>query len=207
MVGGGSSSRFGSDKLMAPIAGEPLMAHTVRAVEPSVDRLILVCRHDQREELAALELGVELAEGGPSRTASEMSGLSLVDNSDGLVGIHDAARPLVQPELIERLFSEADRVGGAIPVLEPEGTLVDRASLEPAPNAFAAQTPQVFRAVELLAAYRLASEEGFEGHDTAEVVHRYSSLEIAAVPGDASNIKVTCPADLEVVERAIGSRT
>lgn len=60
----------------------------------------------------------------------------------------------------------------------------------------AVQTPQVFRAAELVEGYRLAEQAGFEGVDTAETVQRFTALEVALVPGDARNIKVTFVEDL-----------
>jgi 2-C-methyl-D-erythritol 4-phosphate cytidylyltransferase len=199
VVGAGSSLRFGSDKLMTPIAGLPLIAHTVAAVRPCADRCILVCRQDQIPALRDLRLEVDLVPGGPSRTASEMAGLSAIGGPAHLIGIHDGARPLVQPELIETLYQTAARVGGAIPVTNPAVALVRRADLTPIDGVVFAQTPQVFRGEPLLAAYMQAARVEYEGHDTAEIVQKFGDIEIEGVPGDPGNLKVTHPADLDVV--------
>ena len=205
VVAAGRSLRFGTDKLMTPVNGVPLVAHTVAAVIGQVDRCILVCREDQIPALNALDLGVALVPGGPSRTASEMAGLSAVGGGAGLIGIHDGARPLVPSALTESLFATAAEHGGAIPLIEPSIPLVHKADLSVAAGTAFAQTPQVFRGEELLAAYVQAARIEYEGHDTAEVAQRFSNLEIRGIPGDPVNIKVTFPSDLALVSAALGA--
>jgi 2-C-methyl-D-erythritol 4-phosphate cytidylyltransferase len=198
VVAAGSSVRFGEDKMMLPVAGLPLVAHTVAAVSGLVDRCILVCRDDQMQTLSDLGMGADLVPGGPTRTASEMAGISAIGEPTGLIGIHDGARPLVDGALIERLFETASNVGGAVPVIDP-GPLVKRSDLTLVAGAVVVQTPQVFRGEGLIAAYRAATEAGFAGADTAEVVRRFGALDIGAVTGDPGNIKVTGPEDMERV--------
>jgi 2-C-methyl-D-erythritol 4-phosphate cytidylyltransferase len=67
----------------------------------------------------------------------------------------------------------------------------------------AVQTPQAFRAAELLAAYRAADAEGFTGTDTASCVERFAALTIAAVPSGPVNLKITFPEDLDLAERLV----
>ncbi len=199
VVGGGSSSRFGSDKLMTEVAGRPLIAHTIAALKDHVDVCVLVCRADQQAELDSLDLGVTIVPGGATRTNSEMAGLTALGGEYDLIGIHDGARPLISRDLVERLFNKADEVGAAVPALAPDTLLIDRRSLRPVQDATTAQTPQIFRGPALLAAYVRAAQTEFEGYDTVEVIHEFSDLTIAVVPGDPLNIKVTEPADLEKV--------
>ncbi len=203
VVGAGRSLRYGEDKLMTTIAGLPLIAHTVAAVSGHVDRTILVCREDQLPALVALDLGVDLVVGGPSRTVSEMAGIDAIDGPVDLIGIHDGARPLIRGELIETLFKVAMARGGAIPVTSPTMPLVQREDLTPVRRTVFAQTPQVFRGDPLVAAYRSAWSAEFEGHDTAAVVEHFAEIDIEGVPGDPGNIKVTTPADMEIVRAAI----
>lgn len=199
IVAAGSSTRFGSDKLMSDIAGLPLIAHTVEAVESAVDFCVLVARDDQIAELTALNLGVEIVPGGSTRTESETAGLAAVPPSR-LIGIHDGARPLVSRELIDRLFEAASLHGGAVPGLPPRAALLERDGLAPVRNAVAVQTPQVFWGPELKAAYVSANQSRFTGYDTAEVVRNFTNIEVAIVPGDPDNIKVTYQEDLDQVE-------
>ena len=205
VVAAGSSVRFGGDKLMSEVAGVPLVAHTVSAVRDHVDHCILVCRHDQIPALARLGLGAALVPGGPSRTASEMAGLAAIGDPAALIGIHDGARPLVSGALIDDLFETAARVGGAVPVVEPALPLVRKSDLTPVGRAVVAQTPQVFRGEQLLAAYVAAAKMGYEAQDTAEIAQRFGSLTIEAVPGEPGNIKVTLPGDIELVRSGLGT--
>lgn len=202
VVAAGSSVRFGGDKLTAEIAGAPLIAHAVAAVRDLVDICVLVGRGEHLEHLRRLDLEVEVVAGGATRTLSEMAGLTALGEPADLIGIHDGSRPVVAASLVETLFERAHQVGGAVPVLA--GTvLLERKTLRPVRGLMTAQTPQVFRGPELMAAYARAAQAGFEGKDTAEVVERFSNLEVAAVPGDPDNIKVTYPADLEEVRRKL----
>ena len=204
VVAAGSGVRFGEDKMMLQVAGLPLVVHTVAAVSGHADRCILVCRPDQMPALSDLAPGVDLVPGGPTRTASEMAGLEAVGEPASLIGIHDGARPLVGPALVEQLFDTAARLGGAVPVVEP-GLLVRRSDLVKIDNAVVAQTPQVFRGEDLLAAFAAAADVGFVGADTAEVVRRFGTLVIGTVPGDPGNIKVTEPEDIELVRKHLES--
>ncbi len=202
VVAGGSAIRFGSDKLMSTINGVPLIALTIQSILPTVDECVLVARASHVEPLSAMELGVTVVPGGETRTESEMCGLAAAPHS-ALIGVHDGARPVVDPRLVDRLFEQATLVGGAIPTLSSESTLIDRSDQQPLRGVVRVQTPQVFWGPELKAAYLAAGREGFVGHDTADVVQRFTNLEIAAVPGDRNNIKVTYPADLEEVRRRL----
>lgn len=195
VVAAGSGTRFEGDKLMTPLGGRLLVELTVSRLRPLVDELVLVCRADQQAELESL--GVTLAVGGPTRTASEIAGLEAVQGDHELIGIHDGARPNVFPGLVERLFAAARTHGGAVPVLPLSGPLVDRERGAPVGDVMSAQTPQVFRAEILLDAYgRFAYPPA---HDTAEVVRRRGGSRIAAVPGDPRNLKVTYRGDLALV--------
>jgi 2-C-methyl-D-erythritol 4-phosphate cytidylyltransferase len=132
-----------------------------------------------------------------------MAGLAALGDPPDLIGIHDGARPLVSRALIERLFETAREVGGAVPVLASDTFFVERTTLQPVSNLMPAQTPQVFKGPELMAAYVRAARSGYEGRDTAEIMERFSEVPIAAVPGEPGNLKVTYPADLEEVRRRL----
>jgi len=203
VVGAGSSHRFGTDKLMSPVAGRPLIAHTVAAVIGRVAVCILVCRADQMSALERLDLGAVLVPGGPTRTSSEMAGLAAIGESADLIGIHDGARPLVAAGLIEALFEAAAQSGGAIPIVEPTIPLIHRTDLTPVEGPVLAQTPQVFHGEPLVAAYLQAARMEYQGQDTAEIAQKFTGLEIRAIPGDPSNIKVTYPEDLASVREVL----
>lgn len=203
VVAAGSSVRFGEDKMLTPVAGRPLVAHTVAAVVDHVDHCVLVCRTDQIPALVEMGLGVELVPGGPTRTASEMAGLDGLGSQARLIGIHDGARPMVPSPLIEILFETAALIGGAVPVVEPAHPIVTRSDSMLVEDVWVAQTPQVFRGEALIAAYAGAAAAGYQAQDTAEIARRFGRMDIEAVPGDPHNIKVTLPADLELVRTAL----
>lgn len=207
VVGGGSSTRFGTDKLVADIDGLPLIAYTIDAVVAHVERCVVVCRPEIVDEVESLRPDVTVTVGGATRTLSEMAGLAALGGEPDLIGIHDAARPMIDGSLIERLFAGAADVGGAVPVLEPDEMVLDRKTHTPVPDLRRAQTPQVFRGAELMAAYVKAAQAGYDGQDTVEIVQRFGETTVVAVPGDPANIKVTYPADLEDVEVTLTGRS
>lgn len=199
VVAGGSATRFGGEKLMADVAGRPLIAHTIEAVSGPADITIVSARIDLIDQIEALGLEIRVIAGGSTRTDSEMAGLAALGREYDLIGIHDGARPLVAPTMVEALYKKAAEVGGAVPALDPGLLLVDRARVKPITDAVSVQTPQIFRGPELLAAYVRAAQTGFEGHDTMDVVGQFGDLQVTALEGDPGNIKVTYQSDLETI--------
>ena len=206
IVGGGASTRFGSDKLRTMVAGRPLLRHAYESVAGHVDTVVVVASEESLGHVMEMRLDAVVTTGGETRTHSEWAGLQALDDEYDLIGIHDAARPTVAAGLVERLFETARETGGAAPLIASAGLVVAREGLDPLPTVSRAQTPQVFRGSELMAAYRLAVEEGFVGHDTVEVVQRYARLTVAGVPGDVTNVKVTYPEDVDLVRAHLEGR-
>lgn len=206
IVGGGSSTRFGADKLMAEVDGLPLVAYTIDAVASHVDRCVVVCRRETLDEVRKLRPDVTVTAGGSTRTLSEMAGLAALAGEPDLIGIHDAARPAVKGPVIDRLFTLAARYGGAIPALNPDHLVLDRKTHEPVGGLRMAQTPQVFKGPELMAAYVRAAQAGYDGQDTSEIMERFGNVTITVVAGDEANVKVTYPDDLEIARDAIRGR-
>lgn len=207
IVGGGSSTRFGSDKLLAEVAGRPLIAHAIDGVADLVDTCVVVCRPEIMDEIAGLRGDITVTPGGSTRTSSEMAGLAALGGERDLIAIHDAARPVVDRVLVERLFSMATRRGGAVPVVETEKVIIDRKTHRPVDGLRRAQTPQVFQGPELMSAYVRAARAGYEAHDTVEIMQQFSDIAIVAVPGDPANVKVTFPEDLDTVGETIRARS
>lgn len=202
IVAGGSSERFGGDKLMVEVGGRALIAHTVAAVAPFVDECTLVVREDQIAPIRSLDLGVEVVAGGETRTKSEIAGLAAIASA-ALIGIHDGARPIPDAAMVERLFATAAEFGGAVPGIRTGRKLIRRDDLSPIHGTVSVQTPQVFWGPELRAAYLAAAREHFDGHDTADIVRRFTNLDITLVEGDPNNIKVTYRSDLEAVRQRL----
>ena len=233
VLAGGSGSRVGAErnKVLLPLADEPLLAHSVhRALALPDVTLVLVVVRPGDEDLVAEAIAdrgalpapcgdrtpetpsppVVTAQGGATRHRSELSALQTLAPRIGagevdVVAVHDAARPLASSDLWSRVVSGAREHGGAIPVSPAPGVVeVDGLAGSPAGEEWVTvQTPQAFRAEPLLAAYLAAERDAFEGTDTAACVAAYSDLRVVSVPGEATNLKVTYPDDLALAERLL----
>ncbi|MFT4288623.1 IspD/TarI family cytidylyltransferase [Nocardioides sp.] len=220
VLAAGSGSRVGAgvNKVLLPVADTTVLGLTLRtamAVE-DVRRIVLAVRAG--EEAAVSEavvpvLGageVHVVTGGKTRHASEWAALRAlreeVESGEiDVVAIHDGARPLAPAALFTETIRTAREVGGAIPVV-PMSDVVDRATLAAHSGVAGVQTPQAFRAGDLLDAYARAAADGFEGTDTAACLSVYSDVRIAAVPSSLLNLKITYPEDLTILETLLGKR-
>jgi 2-C-methyl-D-erythritol 4-phosphate cytidylyltransferase len=214
VLAAGSGSRVGADrnKVLLPLGDRPVLAWSLvdALALPGVRRVVLVVRPGEADAVGdalAPYLGdreVHVVEGGATRHASEWRAVQLlapaIDAGElDLVAIHDGARPLAGRALWEAVLAAAQEYGGAIPVA-PLGGLVTT-DLGPVPGELAGvQTPQAFTATALLAAYRAADAEGFDGTDTAGCLARYTDVRIAAVTSGPGNLKITFAEDLGLAE-------
>ena len=212
VVAAGRSTRMGgSDKLAADIDGRPLLAWTLTALAaaPAVARVVVVTsseRHAEVAEAAWLPANViEVVVGGTRRQESVHAGFLAFDRHDhdetGVVLVHDAARPLIEPSLVSAVASATARHGAAIPIVpiaetlkridgELVGATVDRAGLG------AAQTPQGVRRDLLRGAYRRFPADGPETFTDEAALFEACRIAVHVVPGDPGNLKVTLPGDL-----------
>lgn len=217
VLAAGSGSRVGAavNKVLLPLGTTTVLGASVRAAldVEGVRRLVIVVRPGEEQAVAAAvtpalgEREAILVAGGETRHASEWAALSALqaDIEAGevdVVAIHDGARPLATAMLYDQVLSAAREHGGAIPVAAVPG-LVGH-DLQPRAGV-GVQTPQAFRAADLLEAHRRAHADGFEGTDTAGVLERYAEVEIAAVPSSPLNLKVTFAEDLDAAEQLIGA--
>lgn len=224
VLASGAGTRVGAklNKVYLPVAGRRVVAWSLDAFArvPGIDVLVLVIRPQDtelaREVLAAHRGEVELVHGGGTRQGSELKALrhlaSRIESGEiDAVLLHDAARPLVTPELIADVLADTRRCGGAVPGVAADDIVrvtengTDGATVtESLPGAIRVQTPQGFRAGPLLEAYETADREGFVGTDTSSCMERFSALPVRWVPGSAENLKITYPHDLVVAEQVIG---
>ncbi|MDY4942701.1 MAG: 2-C-methyl-D-erythritol 4-phosphate cytidylyltransferase [Candidatus Limisoma sp.] len=217
IVAGGSGSRFGSTlpKQFALLGGEPVLMRTIRAFhayDPHTDIIVALptehislwndlCRqHDFR-------IGVTIVEGGASRYESVKNALSAIESNDGIVAVHDGARPLVTERIIADGFDTAERTGTAIPVVAVTDTIrqLDRTGSHTVnrESLVAVQTPQVFNLRLLRDAYSTPPSPIFT--DDASVVE-YRGNDVTLFKGDVDNIKITHPNDLKIAELIIAER-
>ena len=206
VAAGGSGLRFGGDKLAEPLAGRPLLWHTLHALDaaPSVTAMVVAARADAVDWVRALCLPlatpVTVVPGGASRLESVLAGVDAVEAGCPFIGVHDAARPLVSAELIAAVLAAAEESGAAIPALPVTDTIKtasdgfvtatpDRAAL------FAVQTPQIFAAPLLRRALRAAWDNALPVTDDASAVEALGHP-VRLVPGERVNTKITTRVDL-----------
>lgn len=214
LLAAGSGSRVGAEtnKVLLPLGGIPILARSVRTVldVDGVQRIVLVVRREDRHaasEAVGPHLGAHdlwLVDGGEQRHDSEWQALQVLardieDDELDVVAIHDAARPLASSGLWRAVIDAAAEHGGAIPVVEtPQLSRAD-GSLAPG-GLVGVQTPQAFRAGDLLEAYRRADADGFVGTDTAACLERYADVALVGVESSTANLKVTFPEDIGLAE-------
>lgn len=220
VLAAGSGSRVGAEtnKVLLPLNGRPVLAWSVAAAleVEEVATIVVVCRGDERPAVSAAlapllgDRELLLVDGGATRHASEEAALAVlaaaIESGDvDVVAIHDGARPLATSELFAQAIATAREHGAAVPTLELPG-LADRDTDQPtlpAARVVGVQTPQAFRAGPLLAAYRAAADDGFDGTDTASCLARYSDLAVVAVRSGPTNLKVTYADDLTLAEELL----
>lgn len=217
VVAAGSGERFSSEgnKVYTNLAGRPVLSYALEASRTGNETIGLVVIVAKKDDISVASeiandmvpnIPFRIVTGGATRQESEYAGLEAVaddiaDSGLDVVAIHDAARPFLTRNLLETIVQTAADRGGAVPGLEPTDAMwaieegerpqpIDKRSIR------AVQTPQAFSAAPLLTAYRSAAADGFMGPDTAATVVRYTDLDIAIVPGDARNIKITHPDDV-----------
>lgn len=214
----GSSSRMGEDKIMLPLDGEPVIVHTLRALEscPLISEIVVVTREALVVHLAQLckdnsfTKVSKVVRGGASRTESVFLGVCEVSCDPKLIAIHDGARPFVPSRVVEAAITQADKCGAAAPALPVKDTLkqamdglvertVDRSAL------FAVQTPQVFDADLIRAALKKALDEGAEITDDCSAVERLG-MKVSLTPGAEENFKLTTRGDLLLAQAVLWTR-
>src|SRR5262245_49112014 len=206
IVAGGSSQRMGFDKLFAVIAGEPVIGHAIRAFERAdcVNEVVLVAREQRHDEIRRITSGAGLKKiraivpGGERRQDSVRAGLDRIDRDTNYVAVHDAARPLITPEQIERAFKQC-RVHGAAALAQPVNDTLKRADTDllivgsvDRHQLYAMQTPQIFERELIEDAYRAVYAEKILVTDEVSAVQRLGR-NIALVLNDDFNLKITYP--------------
>lgn len=219
IVAGGSSQRMGFDKLFAEIAGEPVIAHSIRAFEraTAVSEILIVAREQRHDEITKISSrgGFKkiraILPGGERRQDSVRAGLDRVDRNTNYVAVHDAARPLITPEQIERTF-ERCRVHGSATLAQPVNDTLKRADadllvvgLVDRHQLYAMQTPQIFERKLIEDAYLSLYAENASVTDEVSAVERLGH-KIALIVNNDFNFKITYPRDLPVADFILRER-
>lgn len=219
----GKGSRFGGSvvKQYLPVAGRPVLAHAIKAFQfhPLLNGItVVLAENDQwfSSSLGSLAAAVETVTGGETRARSVLYGLQHISElhpETDWVLVHDAARPCLPPECLDRLLEEGlESEFGAILAMPVADTLkqagaareivetVDRTDL------WQAQTPQLFPLRLLMQAQAAALEAGFEVTDEASAME-YSGIKPKLVMGSIANIKITGPDDLQTAAALLAAAT
>ncbi len=220
IVAAGSSRRMGFDKLFAPLAGKPVVWHSLKAFSDTkeVGEVIVVVREDRVEEFQALIDKEKLPKvtrviaGGAERHLSVWMGLQAIESeASQYVAIHDGARPLTTPQLIRDCLKMAEQHGAAC-CASPIPDTVKRASVEQMvaesverSGLWAMQTPQVFSSGLILQAYAALMAKHEMVTDEVSAVQKLGK-KIALLKNEDWNFKITFPHDLELAEHILGLR-
>lgn len=209
VAAGGSSRRMGGEnKLTAFLDGVPVLARTLLALDAAslVDEIVVAVREEDLVATAdlckiyAVTKPVKIVRGGATRLESVRAALLECRESAAFLAVHDGARPLAEPELIDRVIALAHNTNAAAPAVPVKDTIKivrenvvertpDRASLR------AVQTPQAFDAQLLRAALQSAQTSGIDVTDDCSAVELLGK-EVYLTNGSYENIKITTPEDM-----------
>ena len=213
-AGRGMRMRGDISKQYLPLAGKPILVHTLLALEqcPAIDEVILAVREKEvahcKEEIVekfALKKIKEIIAGGERRQDSIYNALKMIRPNCDLVLIHDSVRPFITEEIILRTIEETKLHGAvamAIPLTDTikqgdgEGFVKKTLNRD---ELWSIQTPQGFKYSLIQKAYSQAYEDGFYGTDDASLVERIEHP-VKMVEGSPENIKITTPEDLIIAE-------
>lgn len=194
------------------LGGRPVLARSLEAFSghPRISAVVTVIHPDDRDlyDLSSAGLGklIDPVPGGATRQESVRRGLAALEASKPeIVLIHDAARPFVPADVIDRAIDAARKTGAAVPVLpvsdtiavcegDSRGETLDRAKLR------SVQTPQSFRYADICAAHKKAAEEGREDFTDDGAVASHIGLTVSVFAGDPANSKLTTPEDFTRAE-------
>ena len=211
----GASRRMGigKNKIFLKLDGESVLIRTLKKFSQSarINFLIVVVSAGEVETVEELlKTATDLKPyvvtvGGSERQYSIANGLKFVPPESEIVLVHDAARPLINLETIEKVIDAAEKFGGAIAAVPEKNTIkiIDAEgfvkSTPPRADLVAVQTPQGFKKEILLRAYEQAALDNFLGTDDASLVERIGG-KIKIVQSDYKNIKITTPEDIQIAE-------
>ncbi|MCH5156737.1 MAG: 2-C-methyl-D-erythritol 2,4-cyclodiphosphate synthase [Clostridiales bacterium] len=195
IVAGGTSSRYGKDKLNEQLLDKSVLQHSVDVFQAVADVVVVV---GQKID------GTIYAEGGNTRFQSVFNGLMKVADGHGLVAIHDGARPFITRQFVERLYAEAEQHGSAVPHLPVTDTVYTKGKSgvkKANRNAlFTVQTPQVFDVAKL----RYAVEHATGDYTDESTLYFDTYGAVNFVEGMRGNTKITFKEDLPEFKVGVG---
>ncbi len=223
VTAGGTGVRMGLEqpKQFVEILGKPLMIHTLLAFEQcdKIDHIILTLPSQylcdwpiEKFRAYGIEKLIGIVSGGQTRALSVLNGLEAFESKPDYVAIHDAARCLVLPSMIEQTLLAAQKGSGAIAASKVTDTLkrvLESGLIEQTidrKNIWAMQTPQIFKYENILKAYRHAKEKGIDVSDDAAALECLG-FETHICEIKEPNFKVTTQEDLHLAQFLLSRRT
>ena len=210
IVAGGTGSRMNNElpKQLIEVNNKPIIVYSIeKFISFNKDIQIIISLHKdyfnlfEKIKMQYQLKNIQVVKGGDTRYQSVKNALSLLNDNVTLVGVHDAARPLVSLQTIEKTFVDAEQHGAAIPIIDMNESL--REVIENNSNAVdrtkfkIVQTPQCFKKDTLLNAYNMPYSSLFT--DDASIVEK-NGHQIFLTEGNKENIKITYPQDLILAE-------
>ena len=215
IAGGGRGLRMANaiNKQFIKIHNRPIIAHTIEKFHQcsQVDCILIVVPEDwidfvQKDIVNTYQFSKvkNIIAGGTTRQESVFNGLTSTDETTSIVLIHDAVRPLIEVNLIEKVIQKAEQFGAAILAVPAQDTIkfVQNGVVKSTPDRekmWQIQTPQGFKKEIILRAYQRAIKENIAATDDSALVENLG-IAVHVVEGDYKNIKITRPMDLEVAK-------
>ncbi len=220
VLAAGNSQRMGRDKILMPLGGMPVIAHTLKALQASdcIDEIVVVTRYESLQEVADIchDYGItktsKVVLGGKTRTESSLMGVSNADERAKYIAIHDGARPFLTDKLIERVVHSAQQHSAAAPAIAPTDTvrvLNSKGVVTETPSrdlVALMQTPQVFMTEMIKAALTRARDKGVKITDDCSAVEAMG-YKVTVVAGEQDNIKLTTARDMYIAEGILAERS
>jgi 2-C-methyl-D-erythritol 4-phosphate cytidylyltransferase len=217
IVAGGSGSRMQSSlpKQFLLLNGKPVLMHTIAAFEqaqakPSIILVLPAAYHGYWHQLVqeySFTIPHQLVTGGETRFHSVKNGLNLITDTEALIAVQDAVRPLISPYIIDEAYRCAAEHGTAVVAVKSRDSIRQvkegRSVSLIRDEIYLVQTPQTFQASLLRKAYEQPFDTKFT--DDASVVEQYGA-EIILTEGDHSNIKITFPEDIAIAELLLSKK-
>lgn len=214
IVAGGTGSRMKSKlpKQFIEVCGKPILIHTIEAFERAFEQIeiIVVMNSDFIDHWQSIaqkhsKQNIQVVAGGKTRFHSVKNGLSKIQGSASIIGVHDSVRPCISINLLQKLYKVAESNDAVIPLIPLKDSIRKIDTQKNESKTFSVnradyllvQTPQCFEQKILIDAYEQSYSDQFT--DDASVVEADGKI-ISHIIGEYRNIKITTPSDLQLAE-------
>ncbi|MFC1553243.1 2-C-methyl-D-erythritol 4-phosphate cytidylyltransferase [candidate division KSB1 bacterium] len=212
----GQGIRFGQKKQFSYILDHPVIVWSIETLYKAgcIDGIVIAAPENEIEVIKNDLLSfypdsknITFVSGGETRQESVFNGLRAVPEEIEIVAIHDAVRPAVSVELVTKLITKAEKYGAALPSVNvTDSTFFERDNIIQEyvgrSNLRHAQTPQVFRKDDILAAHKRAAEDNYKANDDGDLYNEYVG-DVYIIEGEIDNIKITYQDDILKAEKIL----